>query len=165
MPFLWARSRLPDGRALLAEGEAEAELPTATVLTASVPLALGPDEETAAKIAASWLVAYITRMGPLYRQMLSDRFGFAREVDALLAANEKGEPPRLPARAEPLAREVTVMGSYDQAPALVAQWLQAGADGISLVLPLGLPEGQLREALEAAAPAATPTPAGTELRP
>jgi hypothetical protein len=52
------------------------------------------------------------------------------------------------------------MGSYDQAPALVAQWLQGGADAISLVLPLGLPEGQLRETLEAAAPAVAPTRRG-----
>ena len=30
LPFLWARSRLPDGRALLAEGEALAEHPAPT---------------------------------------------------------------------------------------------------------------------------------------
>jgi alkanesulfonate monooxygenase SsuD/methylene tetrahydromethanopterin reductase-like flavin-dependent oxidoreductase (luciferase family) len=156
LPFLWARSRLPDGQTLLAEGEALAERPSATGVTVSVPLAIAQDEETARQIAAGWLLAYLTRMGPLYPRMLRDQFGFAREVDALLDANESGGAPRLPATAERLAREVTVMGTYDEAPDVVRLWLEAGADAIDLVLPLGLPEGQLREMLEAAAPAAAP---------
>ena len=86
--------------------------------------------------------------------MLRDHFGFADEVDALLGANEGGGPPQLPSAAEGLAREVTVMGSYDEAPDAVRAWLEAGADAIDLVLPLGLPEEQLHEMLQAAAPAA-----------
>jgi alkanesulfonate monooxygenase SsuD/methylene tetrahydromethanopterin reductase-like flavin-dependent oxidoreductase (luciferase family) len=153
VPFLWARSRISDGRALVAEGEAAASKPSSTALTVSVPLAVGPDEETAATIAAGWLFTYLTRMGPLYPRMLRDHFGFANEVDALLEANGSGGPPRLPAVAEPLARDVTLMGTYEQAPDLVRSWLEAGADAVSLVLPLGLPEEQLHEMLEAAAPA------------
>jgi alkanesulfonate monooxygenase SsuD/methylene tetrahydromethanopterin reductase-like flavin-dependent oxidoreductase (luciferase family) len=157
LPFLWARSRLPDGRTLLAEGEALAERPSAAGVTVSVPLAIARDEEAARQIAAGWLLAYLTLMGPLYPRMLRDQFGFAPEVDALLDANGSGGAPRLPAAAERLARDVTVMGTYDEAPALVRLWLEAGADAIDLVLPLGLPEGQLREMLEAAAPAAAPS--------
>jgi alkanesulfonate monooxygenase SsuD/methylene tetrahydromethanopterin reductase-like flavin-dependent oxidoreductase (luciferase family) len=153
LPFLWARSRLPDGRILLAEGEALAEKATATGITTSVPLAIGEDEATARRIAADWLLAYLTRMGPLYPRLLREQFGFAHEIDALLGANESGGPPRLPAAAERLARDVTVMGTYDEAPDVVHQWLEEGADGIDLVLPLGLPEAQLHEMLEAAAPA------------
>lgn len=152
LPFLWARSRLPDGRALLAEGEAAGERSTTTGVAASVPLAIAEAEETASQIAAGWLLAYLTRMGPLYPRMLRDHFGFAREVDALLEANGRGGPPRLPAAAERLAREVTVMGTYDEAPDAIRLWLEGGADTIDLVLPLGLPEDQLREMLEAAAP-------------
>jgi alkanesulfonate monooxygenase SsuD/methylene tetrahydromethanopterin reductase-like flavin-dependent oxidoreductase (luciferase family) len=152
LPFLWARSRIFDGRALLSDGEAVADAPSATGLTASVPLAIGQDEETATRIAAGWLLAYLTRMGPLYPRMLRERFGFAKEVDALLEANASGGSPRLPAVAEPLARDVTVMGTYDEAPHLVRSWLDGGADAISLVLPLGLPEEQLHEMLAAAAP-------------
>ena len=155
LPFLWARSRLSDGRALLAEGEARAEAPSATRIAASVPLAIAEDEETSRQIAAGWLLAYLTRMGPLYPRMLGERFGFAREVEALLAANANGGPPRLPAAAERLARDVIVMGTYDEAPAAVRLWLEAGADTIDLVLPLAVPEQQLREMLEAGAPAAT----------
>ncbi|HEY1276877.1 MAG TPA: LLM class flavin-dependent oxidoreductase [Thermoleophilaceae bacterium] len=162
LPFLWARSRLDDGRALLAEGEARAEGTTATRVSASVPLALAEDEETARRIAAGWLLAYLTRMGPLYPRTLRDGFGFAREVDALLEANAGGDGlPELPAAAEPLAREVTLMGTYDEAPQLARAWLEAGADSADIVLPPGLPEPQLREMLEAAAPvgATSPPPA------
>jgi alkanesulfonate monooxygenase SsuD/methylene tetrahydromethanopterin reductase-like flavin-dependent oxidoreductase (luciferase family) len=159
LPFLWARSRLSDGRALLSEGEARAEVPSATRVAASVPLAIAEDEQTSRQIAAGWLLAYLTRMGPLYPRMLSERFGFAHEVEALLAANANGGPPRLPTAAERLARDVIAMGTYEQAPAAVRHWLEAGADTIDLVLPPAVPEEQLREMLEAAAPAATSTQA------
>jgi alkanesulfonate monooxygenase SsuD/methylene tetrahydromethanopterin reductase-like flavin-dependent oxidoreductase (luciferase family) len=153
LPFLWARSRIPDGRSLLAEGEAAAEGSTATGVAASVPLAIAQDAETARQIAAGWLLAYLTRMGPLYPRVLRDHFGFALEVDALLDANANGGLPRLPVAAERLAREVTVMGTYEEAPDAVRLWLEAGADTVDLVLPIGFPEAQLHEMLEAAAPA------------
>src|SRR5262245_33028093 len=156
VPFLWARSRLQDGRALLAEGETLAEEPTATGVAPGVPLAIGEDEAASRRIAASWLLAYLTRMGPIYPRMLRHRFGFTREVDALLAANQDGGTPELPEAAEPMAREVTLMGTYAEAPGAVRAWLDAGADAIDLVLPLGLPEGQLRDMLAAAAPTAVP---------
>ena len=52
-----------------------------------------------------------------------------------------------------LARDVTLMGTYEEAPEVIRVWLEAGADTVDLVLPLGLPEAQLKEMLEAAAPA------------
>ena len=152
LPFLWARSRLHDGRALLAEGEAAGEGSTATGVAASVPLAIAQDDKTARQIAAGWLLAYLTRMGPIYPRMLRDHFGYAREVDALLEANGSGHRPRLPAAAERLARDVTVLGTYDEAPDAIRGWLEGGADRVELVLPLGLGEEQLTEMLEAAAP-------------
>jgi hypothetical protein len=45
------------------------------------------------------------------------------------------------------------MGTYEQAPHAIRLWLDAGADTVDLVLPLGLPEERLNEMLEAAAPA------------
>jgi len=154
LPFLWARSRLADGRALLAEGEARAGNGSETTIAPSVPIAIGENEETARQIAAGWLLAYLTRMGPLYPRVLGEQFGFADGIAALLSANDGGGPPRLPAAAEVLAREVTLMSTYDEAPDAVLGWLDSGADEVGLVLPLGLPEEQLREMLEAAAPAA-----------
>ena len=143
---------MDDGRALLAEGEAAAEDSTPTAVSPSVPLAIAEDEPAARRIAASWLLAYLTRMGPIYPRTLRERFGFGGEIDALLEANSGGGAPELPAAAERLAREVTVMGTYDEAPDTVRLWLEAGADRVDLVLPLGLPEEQLKEMLEAAAP-------------
>jgi alkanesulfonate monooxygenase SsuD/methylene tetrahydromethanopterin reductase-like flavin-dependent oxidoreductase (luciferase family) len=151
LPFLWARSRLDDGRALIEEGATAAKSPRATGVTASVPLAVAESEEGARQLAAGWLLAYLTSMGPLYPRVLRDQFGFAREVEALLEANGGGSLPRLPPEAERLAREVTVMATYDEAPAAVREWLEAGADAVDLVLPPGLPEQQHREMLEAAA--------------
>ena len=150
LPFLWARSRLADGRTLLAEGEAAAETATPTGITASVPLAIAQDEPTARRIAATWLLTYLTRMGPLYPRTLSGRLGFRSEVDALLDANRNGGQPRLPGAAERLAREVTVFGTYEEAPDAIGAWLKAGADAVDLILPFGLPEEQLLEMLEAA---------------
>ena len=40
---------------------------------------------------------------------------------------------------------------------MIRMWLEAGADAIDLVMPLGLPEEQLHEMLDAAAPAARPS--------
>ena len=48
------------------------------------------------------------------------------------------------------------MATYDEAPRTIRLWVEAGADTVDLVLPLGLPEAQLTEMLEAAAPAASP---------
>src|SRR3954471_15148405 len=64
-PFLWARSRLGEGRALVDEGEGRADLPGATRIAAAVPVALGPDAESARRLAAWWLSTYATRMGPI----------------------------------------------------------------------------------------------------
>jgi alkanesulfonate monooxygenase SsuD/methylene tetrahydromethanopterin reductase-like flavin-dependent oxidoreductase (luciferase family) len=156
LPFLWPRSKLADGQALVAEGEAAAANPTATRTVASVPLAIGEDEAQAGEIAAGWLLAYLTRMGPLYPRLLRERMGFDAEVDALLDANRNGGPPRLPVAAEPLARQVTVMASYADAPEAVHAWLGAGADAVDLVLPPGVAEEQLMEMIDAAAPATDP---------
>ena len=154
LPFLWARSRLSDGRTLLDEGETRTDSPSKTLIATSVPLAIAETDEAARQIAAAWLLAYLTRMGPLYPRVLREQFGYAEAVTALLSANEGGGPPRLPAEAEALARDVTLMATYDEAPSAVRAWLESGADEVDLVLPLGLPEEQLREMLEAAAPPA-----------
>jgi len=151
VPFLWARSRMDDGRALVTEGEAVAERAAPTIVAPSVPLAIGESEEAARTIAAGWLYAYLTRMGPLYPSMLRDRFGYAGGVDALLEANDGRGLPRLPGAAEELARDVTLMATYDEAGEGISAWFEAGADSVDLVLPPGVPEPQLREMLEAAA--------------
>jgi alkanesulfonate monooxygenase SsuD/methylene tetrahydromethanopterin reductase-like flavin-dependent oxidoreductase (luciferase family) len=117
-------------------------------VTAGVPVALGPDEESARRLAAWWLATYCKNMGPIYPRMLAERFGHAAAVDAVLQAEPGGD---LPAVAEELARDVTLMGTYDEAPRLTAAWTDAGADAIALVLPPGRPQDELSAVVDAAA--------------
>jgi alkanesulfonate monooxygenase SsuD/methylene tetrahydromethanopterin reductase-like flavin-dependent oxidoreductase (luciferase family) len=152
-PFLWSRSRIAEGRALLAEGEARAEAVGPTRVSVGVPVAFGPDEATARRRAAWWLATYATRMGPLYPRMLADRFGLRAGVEAVVAAAGGGAEPGLPAAAEELAREVTLMATYDDARAAIDAWFAAGADDVSLVLPPGRPEEELAAAVAVAATA------------
>jgi alkanesulfonate monooxygenase SsuD/methylene tetrahydromethanopterin reductase-like flavin-dependent oxidoreductase (luciferase family) len=150
-PFLWARSRLDDGRALLREGESRSDPASATRVSVGVPVALAADERGARKLAAWWLSAYATRMGPLYPRMLSERFGMATAVEAVIAAARDSQTPELPAVAEDLAREVTLFGTYEEAQDAIGRWFAAGADSVNLVLPPNRPEEELTEVLDAAA--------------
>jgi alkanesulfonate monooxygenase SsuD/methylene tetrahydromethanopterin reductase-like flavin-dependent oxidoreductase (luciferase family) len=147
-PFLWARSRVDDGVALLREGEERAEQGTPTRVMPGVPVALGPNEAGARRLAAWWLETYLTRMGPLYPSMLAERFGMAAAVSAIVDAADPKREPELPAVAEELARDVTLFGTYDEADSVIAEWSAAGADDLNLVLPPGRPEEQLREILD-----------------
>jgi alkanesulfonate monooxygenase SsuD/methylene tetrahydromethanopterin reductase-like flavin-dependent oxidoreductase (luciferase family) len=65
------------------------------------------------------------------------------------AARDNGR--ELAAAAEELAREVTLLGTYDQAGHAVAAWFAAGADRVQLVLPPGRPEDELAEIVAVAA--------------
>ena len=154
-PFLWALSRVQEGRGLLEEGEALAEVPTPTRVSACVPVALGPDMKSARRLAAWWLSTYSTRMGPLYPRMLGQRFGMAAGVDAVVEAADGNRQPELPAVAEDLAREVTLMGTYDEAGEAIAAWFAAGADSVQLVLPPDRPEEELAEIVKVAASVAS----------
>ena len=151
VPFLWARSRLHDGRALLQDGESRSETASRTRVAVGVPVALAADEQGARQHAAWWLSTYATRMGPLYPQMLSRRFGMATAVNAVIQAARDRHNPELPAAAEDLAHEVTLFGTYEQAEARIAAWFAAGADDVNLVLPPNRPEQELAEILEVAA--------------
>jgi alkanesulfonate monooxygenase SsuD/methylene tetrahydromethanopterin reductase-like flavin-dependent oxidoreductase (luciferase family) len=149
-PFLWARSRIADGRALLQDGEQRSDASAPTRTSVGVPVALGPDEASARQLAGWWLSTYLTRMGPLYPRMLGERFGMSAAVKAVLDAANGNAPPELPASAEELARDVTLFGTYDGAGETIAAWFAAGADDVNLVLPPGRPEEELIEFLDVA---------------
>jgi alkanesulfonate monooxygenase SsuD/methylene tetrahydromethanopterin reductase-like flavin-dependent oxidoreductase (luciferase family) len=147
-PFLWARSRLPEGRALVQEGEARGDGRPTQILP-GVPVALAADGAVARRLAAWWLATYATRMGPLYPRMLSERFGMGAGVQAVVdAAQERS--PELPAAAEELAQEVTLLGTYEEAEQVIGAWLAAGADRVNLVLPPGQPEDELATIVDVA---------------
>lgn len=144
-PFLLPPGALITGRELIAEAAAGAGRDAATV-TACVPLALAPDREAAAGIAARWLLTYATRMGPVYPKILRAH-GYDRELDALLDANPDPRHARLPAAAERLAHDVLLYGAYDDAPELCQAWLEY-ADALTVVAPFGVPAEQITDAIE-----------------
>jgi alkanesulfonate monooxygenase SsuD/methylene tetrahydromethanopterin reductase-like flavin-dependent oxidoreductase (luciferase family) len=150
-PFLWARSRLQEGLELLADGRARSELQTPAIASVGVPVALGGDEAHARGLAGWWLSTYATRMGPLYPRMLAERFGMAAGVRAVIDAAQGGRDAELPAAADELAREVTLMGRHDEAADLIDAWFAAGAERVQLVLPPGRPEEELAEIVDTAA--------------
>jgi alkanesulfonate monooxygenase SsuD/methylene tetrahydromethanopterin reductase-like flavin-dependent oxidoreductase (luciferase family) len=99
-------------------------------------------------------------MGPLYPRMLSRRLGMARGVNALLDAAHDSHAPNLPAAAEDLAHEVTLMDTYDRAEQAISAWFAAGADTLHLVLPPNRSDDELAQILAAVAGSAsraTPT--------
>lgn len=155
-PFLWSRSRLAEGRALLQEGEARAQS-APTQVSVAVPVALTASEQGARRLAAWWLSVYATRMGPLYPRMLAERFGMGAALAAVVAAAGESRETDLPAGAEELAEEVTLFGTYDRARETIAAWFEAGADSVHLVLPPGRPEEELLNIVEVAASASALT--------
>ena len=149
-PFLWARSRIGEGRALLAEGEARAASSAPTHVSVGLPVALGPRRR---RPRARRLVARHIRHadGTAVSAHAGERFGMREAVAAVAALGDRR--PELPAVAEELAEEVTLMATHDRAGDAIGAWLAAGADSVSLVLPPGRPEAELTEILEVAADA------------
>ena len=147
LPFLLPPAALEAGRELMADAATEAGRGDAAMVTASVPLALAPDRGAAARIAARWLITYATRMGPVYPRMLR-RHGYHRELDAVLDANPTPNDARLPTAAERLAQDVLLYGTYDEAPQLRRAW-RNHTDALALVLPFGVPAGQIADIIEA----------------
>lgn len=139
-PSPWPRSHLADGRALLAPGRAR--------VAPVVPVALGRNLVHARRTAAWWLRTYATRDPRRLRAFTSPVvIESLRTADRLRARD-------LPAVAEEVARELTLFGTYDEAPALIAAWLAAGADRLQLVLPPEESERQLAELVEVVGTAA-----------
>jgi alkanesulfonate monooxygenase SsuD/methylene tetrahydromethanopterin reductase-like flavin-dependent oxidoreductase (luciferase family) len=149
IPFLYPRSRLDEGRALLHEGAARVSparlLP---VIVPSVPTVVAADAEEARKGAAWFVAFYLTTMGPFYPRALS-RLGFAKEVEAVIAANTTRGSAVVPPDAEVLLEELTVYGTPDRARAHLARWQEAGAAMPVLLLPPNQTSAQIDFALEA----------------
>jgi alkanesulfonate monooxygenase SsuD/methylene tetrahydromethanopterin reductase-like flavin-dependent oxidoreductase (luciferase family) len=147
VPFLLPPAAIDAGRDLMASAQSAVDRTDATMVTASVPLALAPDRDGAARVAARWLLTYATRMGPLYPRVLRGH-GYHHELDAILDANPDPHHARLPAAAERLAQDVLLYGTYDEAPQLCQAWLEH-ADALSLVAPFGVPGEQIADTIEA----------------
>lgn len=153
IPFLYPRSRLATGVALLAEGAARTGDPGRRVaICPSVPAVVAEDPAKAREGAAWFVAFYLTTMGPLYRQRLV-QLGFGREVEAVIAANTPKTLGVVPPEAETLLEELTVFGTPAQARARLGRWYDAGAEFPSLLLPPHLGPGEIDYMLEAFRPA------------
>lgn len=150
LPFLLPKAALDLGRELLAQAARAAGRDHAPTVTACVPVALGPDEQSASQTAARWLTTYCARMGPVYPRVLRE-WGYAAEVDALLAANVDPRTPVLPRAADRLAQDVLIYGTFADAAHTVSAW-QRHADAVALTLPFDLPPRDLTAVLQALAP-------------
>ncbi len=152
LPFLYPRSHLSEGIGLLREGGARAVgrngLP---VVCPSVPVAVAADAQQARDRAAWFVAFYLISMGTLYRGSLV-RQGFGTEVEAVLAANPKGQAAALPPEAEALLEELTVFGTPDEARARLARWYEAGAAMPVLLLPPNLARDEIDFTLNAFRP-------------
>jgi alkanesulfonate monooxygenase SsuD/methylene tetrahydromethanopterin reductase-like flavin-dependent oxidoreductase (luciferase family) len=147
MPFLYPRSRLRDGLALLHEGRARAAAPgDQPRVVPSIPAVIAPDGAEARKGAAWFVAFYLTSMGPFYPRSIS-RLGFEREVKAVIAANTTRGSAVVPVEAEALLDELTVYGTPDEAKERLAGWRRAGADLPILLLPPELEPAQIDFAL------------------
>ncbi|RKQ86024.1 alkanesulfonate monooxygenase SsuD/methylene tetrahydromethanopterin reductase-like flavin-dependent oxidoreductase (luciferase family) [Solirubrobacter pauli] len=149
-PTLWPRTRLAEGRALLGRDEPRGTAraggsPTRVVPV--VPVALGPNMVVARRCAAWWLRTFARREPQRLRA-----FAGPVVIESLRMA-DRLRARELPAVAEPLARELTLFGTYDDAPALLAAWAAAGADRVQLLLPPEESEAQLTELVEVVAAA------------
>jgi alkanesulfonate monooxygenase SsuD/methylene tetrahydromethanopterin reductase-like flavin-dependent oxidoreductase (luciferase family) len=135
LPFLYPRSRLGQGRALLEEGRARGGgARPATRIVPSIPAVVARDGAEARKGAAWFVSFYLTSMGPLYPKTLAE-LGFEKEVQAVLAANTTRGSAVVPADADALLEELTVFGTPDEARARLARWRDAGAELPVLLLP------------------------------
>jgi alkanesulfonate monooxygenase SsuD/methylene tetrahydromethanopterin reductase-like flavin-dependent oxidoreductase (luciferase family) len=148
LPFLYPRSCLGRGRELLAEGAARSGAPERRiVVAASIPTVVDADPAQA-RAGAAWFVSlYLTTMGSLYRERLV-RFGFGKEVEAVLAANSPKLQSVVPPEAEVLLEELTVFGTPPEARARLERWYAAGVDYPGLLLRPHLTPAQIELTLD-----------------
>src|SRR5919108_1329201 len=151
MPFLYPLRMLGQGLERLREGATRAGRAALPVVHPMIPASVDDDAEKA-RAGAAWLVAfYLTAMGTFYRDTLI-RFGFDKEVGAVLAANTPKFAAAVPADAEVLLDELIVYGTPEEARRRLARWYEAGAAMPGLMFRPGLTADETRRSLEAFVP-------------
>lgn len=149
VPFIYPVSRLEVGMALLREGAARGGHPDRLPpIYPSIPTVVAADSATA-RAGAAWVVSfYLSTMGAIYRDSLT-RFGFGKEVAAVLAANSPKHTGVVPPDAEILLDELIVYGTPDEACRRLARWYAAGVDMPILLLPPHMTPDQIALNLDA----------------
>ena len=150
MPFLYPVRVLGQGLERLRAGAARANRPAPAVYP-MIPASVD-DDAAKARAGAAWLVSfYLTSMGTFYRDTLI-RFGFDKEVHAVLAANAPTFAGAVPPEAEVLLDELIVYGTPAEARRRLARWYEAGAAMPGLMFRPNLTAEETRRSLEAFVP-------------
>ena len=151
MPFLYPLRMLGQGLERLREGATRGGRAALPVVYPMIPASVDEDADKA-RAGAAWLVAfYLTSMGTFYRDTLI-RFGFDKEVQAVLAANTPKFAAAVPADAEVLLDELIVYGTPAEARRRLARWYEAGAAMPGLMFRPNLMAEQTQRSLEAFVP-------------
>ena len=134
IPFLYPWSRLEAGARLLQQGAARGGHPDRVPdIAASVPT-VGEESADAARAGAAWFVSfYVTTMGTVYRDALT-RLGYAKEVQAIIAANTPKFAGAVPPDAEELLEQLIIHGTPAEARRRLARWGTVGASSVTLLL-------------------------------
>ena len=150
MPFLYPVRVLGQGLERLRAGAARANRPAPAVYP-MIPASVD-DDAAKARAGAAWLVSfYLTSMGTFYRDTLI-RFGFDKEVHAVLPANAPKFAGAVPPEAEVLLDELIVYGTPAEARRRLARWYEAGAAMPGLMFRPNLTAEETRRSLEAFVP-------------
>ena len=126
VPFLYPWSQLSTGVARLREGAVRGGHPDRLPeIHPSVP-AVVAETDAKARAGAAWFVAfYLTTMGTVYRDSLK-RQGYAKEVEAVLAANAPKFTGAVPPDGEELLEQLIVYGTPAEARRRLSRWHAAG---------------------------------------
>lgn len=151
IPFLLPLSGLAGGIRMLEEAAAGSGHPRPQVRPA-LPAAVAPDRERGRGVAIWWLSFYLTRMGPLYAQILRAH-GWGATVDAVVAAAASGEGGAT--LDDIVLDQLFLWGEPDAARERLAGWYTAGAENPAVVLPPGRELDELLFTLEVFRPLAT----------
>ena len=151
IPFLFPLRLLPHGIERLREGARRSGRVEVPIVCPSVPTVVH-DDPLKAREGATWFVSfYVTAMGTFYRDSLV-RWGFAKEIEAVVAANTPKFAGVVPPDAEELLEQLIVYGTPAEARRRLQRWYDAGGAMPALLLRAGLTPEETRRTLEAFAP-------------
>jgi alkanesulfonate monooxygenase SsuD/methylene tetrahydromethanopterin reductase-like flavin-dependent oxidoreductase (luciferase family) len=152
VPFMYPVSRLEAGVTLLREGATRGGHPDRLPAIYPSIATVVADDAAAARAGAAWIVSfYLSTMGAIYRDSLT-RFGFGKEVAAVLAANTPKHTGAVPEDAEILLEELMVYGTPAEACRRLARWYAAGAAMPILLFPPHMTADQIARHLDAFRP-------------
>ena len=151
IPFLFPRRLMPQGLERLREGAKRAGRADLPGVCPSVPAVVDEDAEKAREGAAWFVAFYLVSMGTFYRDSLI-RWGFDKEVAAVVAANTPKFAGAVPPDAEELLEQLIVYGTPAEARRRLQRWYDAGGAMPGLLLRANLSPEETRRTLEAFTP-------------